>query len=260
MIKFSVITCTYNASAVLARTLDSVLSQSWTQIEHIIIDGASKDNTLAMAQAYSLKNQEEENEHEVVIVSEHDRGLYDAMNKGLARATGDYIVYLNAGDVFPSDQTLEQISIEVNNRSDGKLPAVLYGDTNIVDDEGQLLHPRRLAPPDNLTWRSFRHGMLVCHQAFYARTDLAQAEPYDLRYRFSADVDWCIRIMREARRRRLPMRNVGGVVVNFLDGGMTTANHRASLKERFRVMCRHYGFVPTCLMHVWFVVRSVTKK
>ena len=66
--------------------------------------------------------------------------------------------------------------------------------------------------------------------------------------------------MREARRRRLPMRNVGGVVVNFLDGGMTTANHRASLKERFRVMCRHYGFVPTCLMHVWFVVRSVTKK
>ena len=54
MIKFSVITCTYNASAVLARTLDSVLSQSWTQIEHIIIDGASKDNTLAMAQAYSL--------------------------------------------------------------------------------------------------------------------------------------------------------------------------------------------------------------
>lgn len=86
MIKFSVITCTYNASAVLARTLDSVLSQSWTQIEHIIIDGASKDNTLAMAQAYSLKNQEEENEHEVVIVSEPDRGLYDAMNKGLARA------------------------------------------------------------------------------------------------------------------------------------------------------------------------------
>ena len=141
MIKFSVITCTYNASAVLARTLDSVLSQSWTQIEHIIIDGASKDNTLAMAQAYSLKNQEEETEHEVVIVSEPDRGLYDAMNKGLARATGDYTVYLNAGDVFPSAHTLEQISINVNNRSDGKLPAVLYGDTNIVDDEGRLLRP-----------------------------------------------------------------------------------------------------------------------
>ena len=199
----------------LARTLDSVLSQSWTQIEHIIIDGASKDNTLAMAQAYSRKNQEEETEHEVVIVSEPDRGLYDAMNKGLARATGDYIVYLNAGDVFPSAHTLEQISIDVNNRSDGKLPAVLYGDTNIVDDEGRLLHPRRLAPPENLTWRSFRHGMLVCHQAFYARTDLAQAEPYDLRYRFSADVDWCIRIMKRAEREHLALLRLPQVVVNL---------------------------------------------
>ena len=103
-------------------------------------------------------------------------------------------------------------------------------------------------------------GMVGCHQAFYARTDLAKANPYDLSFRYSADVDWCIRIMREARRRRLPMRNVGAVVVNFLDGGMTTANHRASLKERFRVMCRHYGFVATALMHAWFVVRSFTKK
>ena len=260
MIKFSVITCTYNASAVLARTLDSVLSQSWTQIEHIIIDGASKDNTLAMAQDYSRKNEEEETEHEVVIVSEPDRGLYDAMNKGLARATGDYIVYLNAGDVFPSDKTLEQISIDVNNRSDGKLPAVLYGDTNIVDDEGQLLHPRRLAPPDNLTWRSFRHGMLVCHQAFYARTDLAQAEHYDLRYRFSADVDWCIRIMKRAEREHLALLRLPQVVVNYLDGGMTNKNHRASLIERFNVMRRHYGLLTTVCMHIWFVVRAVLKK
>ena len=140
------------------------------------------------------------------------------------------------------------------------LPAVLYGDTDIVNEEGRFLRHRRLAAPRRLTWRSFMKGMLVCHQAFYARTDLAKQTPYNLDYRYSADVDWCIRIMREARRRRLPVRNVGGVVVNFLDGGMTTANHRASLKERFRVMCRHYGFVPTCLMHVWFVLRSVIKK
>ena len=182
------------------------------------------------------------------------------MNKGLARATGDYIVYLNAGDVFPSDQTLEQISIEVNNRSDGKLPAVLYGDTNIVDDEGRLLHPRRLVPPENLTWRSFRHGMLVCHQAFYARTDLAQAEPYDLRYRFSADVDWCIRIMKRAEREHLALLRLPQVVVNYLDGGMTNKNHRASLIERFNVMRRHYGLLMTVGMHLWFVVRAVFKK
>ena len=256
MIKFSVITCTYNASAVLARTLDSVLSQSWTQIEHIIIDGASKDNTLAMAQDYSRKNEEEETEHEVVIVSEPDRGLYDAMNKGLARATGDYIVYLNAGDVFPSDKTLEQISIDVNNRSDGKLPAVLYGDTNIVDDEGQLLHPRRLAPPDNLTWRSFRHGMLVCHQAFYARTDLAQAEHYDLRYRFSADYEWCLRCLKKAKR----CAYTGTTLIDYLADGLTDKNHKASLRERYDIMCQYYGTLPTIVRHIGFFARNLKRK
>ena len=260
MIKFTIITCTYNAADVIKPTLDSILNQTWGQIEHLIIDGASKDDTVKVAEAYRQRSLEEETEHDVRIISEPDRGLYDAMNKGLRLATGDYVVFLNAGDSLPNDDTLEKISNDVNERSDGKLPAVLYGDTDIVDEKGIVLHPRRLAPPDKLNWRSFRHGMLVCHQAFYARTDIARAEPYDLRYRFSADVDWCIRIMREARRRRLPMRNVGAVVVNFLDGGMTTANHRASLKERFRVMCRHYGFVATALMHVWFVVRSFTKK
>lgn len=260
MVKFTVITCTYNAAGVLQRTLDSVLQQSWPQIEHLIIDGASKDSTVAMAQAYRQKSDEEETEHEIRIQSEPDRGLYDAMNKGLALATGDYVLFLNAGDVFPADDTLENISNEVNERSDGKLPAVLYGDTNVVDDAGQLLRPRRLSPPDNLTWRSFRHGMLVCHQAFYARTDIARAEPYNLHYRFSADVDWCIRVMKRAEQEHLPLLRLHEVVVNYLDGGMTNKNHRASLIERFKVMRHHYGLLTTVAMHVWFVLRAVLKK
>lgn len=258
MIRFSIITCTFNAEAVIERTLDSVLEQTHSHLEHLIIDGASKDRTVEMAQHYKTKSDEEDHCHDVVICSEPDGGLYDAMNKAIAKATGDYVLFLNAGDVFPSPDTLEMVAESVG---DGEaLPAVLYGDTDIVNEEGRFLRHRRLAAPRRLTWRSFMKGMLVCHQAFYARTDLAKQTPYNLDYRYSADVDWCIRIMREARHRRLPMRNVGGVVVNFLDGGMTTANHRASLKERFRVMCHHYGFVPTCLMHAWFVVRSVTKK
>lgn len=78
--------------------------------------------------------------------------------------------------------------------------------------------------------------MLVCHQSFYARTDIAREIHYDLHYRYSADVDWCIRIMRESSRRKLPLRNVHAVLTHFLDGGMTTQNHKASLKERFQVM------------------------
>lgn len=260
MIKFSIITCTYNASEVLQRTLDSVMSQTWGQIEHIIVDGASKDSTMAMAEAYRRRSAEEETEHDIIIKSEPDRGLYDAMNKGLQLATGDYVVFLNAGDVLPTDETLENISNDVNERSDGRLPAVLYGDTNIVDNNGELLRPRRLAPPDDLSWRSFRHGMLVCHQAFYVRTDIAKAEPYNLKYRFSADVDWCIRVMKRAEKEGLPLLRLPEVVVNYLDGGMTNKNHRASLIERFNVMSHHYGLMSTILMHIRFVARAVLKK
>lgn len=258
MVVFSIITCTYNAESVLQRTLDSVLEQTYSHVEHIIVDGASTDATLNMVEAYRQKSDAEDWCHEVRVKSEPDRGLYDAMNKGIQRATGQYVLFLNAGDTFPSADTLELVAESVGEGEEP--PAVLYGDTDVVDDEGRFLRHRRLSPPRRLTWRSFMKGMLVCHQAFYARTDLAKATPYDLHYRFSADVDWCIRIMRLARRRRLPMRNVGAVVVNFLDGGMTTTNHRASLKERFHVMAHHYGFVPTVIMHAWFVVRSLFKK
>ena len=258
MVVFSIITCTYNAESVLQRTLDSVLEQTYSHVEHIIVDGASTDATLNMVEAYRQKSDAEDWCHEVRVKSEPDRGLYDAMNKGIQRATGQYVLFLNAGDTFPSADTLELVAESVGEGEEP--PAVLYGDTDVVDDDGRFLRHRRLSPPRRLTWRSFMKGMLVCHQAFYARTDLAKVTPYDLHYRFSADVDWCIRIMRLARRRRLPMRNVGAVVVNFLDGGMTTTNHRASPKERFHVMAHHYGFVPTVIMHAWFVVRSLFKK
>mgnify|MGYP003306519214 FL=1 len=258
MVVFSIITCTYNAESVLQRTLDSVLEQTYSHVEHIIVDGASTDATLDRVEAYKQKSDAEDWCHEVRVKSEPDRGLYDAMNKGIQRATGQYVLFLNAGDTFPSADTLELVAESVGEGEEP--PAVLYGDTDVVDDAGRFLRHRRLSPPRRLTWRSFMKGMLVCHQAFYARTDLAKATPYDLHYRFSADVDWCIRIMRLARRRHLPMRNVGAVVVNFLDGGMTTTNHRASLKERFHVMAHHYGFVPTVIMHAWFVVRSLFKK
>ncbi len=256
--KFTVITCTYNAATVLQRTLDSVRAQTWGDLEHLIIDGASRDDTVAMAEAYCRECRDDDDGHEIAVVSEPDRGLYDAMNKGIARATGDYIVFLNAGDTLPDADTLETVASYV---ADGEpLPAVLYGDTDIVDADGHFLRHRRLSPPDRLTWRSFRHGMLVCHQAFYARTDIARDTPYDLHYRYSADVDWCIRIMREGTRRHLALRRVPHVVAHFLDGGMTTANHRASLGERFRIMARHYGLVTTLVMHVWFAIRKHLQK
>ena len=261
MTKFSIITITYNAEAFLPRTVESVLSQHYRDIEHIIIDGASTDSTISVAQDYMQRSYAAQNGHEVRIVSEPDNGLYDAMNKGLRQASGDYICFLNAGDFFPNANVLDNIvSRSLTGKSRQQLPAVIYGDTDIVDNDGNFLRHRRLAPPRNLTWRSFRKGMLVCHQAFYARLDIARTVPYDTRYRYSADVDWCIRVMKEAERMGAGLAYVDSVVVNYTQEGQTTKHHRDSLKERYRVMQCHYGAFTTALMHAWFAVRAVVKK
>ena len=262
MVSITYITITFNAEKVVQRTLDSVLQQDYPHITHLIIDGASTDGTLRLAEDYQARSNAADNGHSVQITSEPDGGIYDAMNKGLRSATGDYVCFLNAGDFLPAPNTVSRIVETFCNHKDqsSKFPAVLYGDTDIVDGEGRFLHHRRLAPPEKLTWKSFRQGMLVCHQAFYARTDFAIANPYDLTFRFSADVDWCIRVMRQADREGVPLLNLRMVVVNYMEEGQTTRNHRASLIERYRVMCRHYGRLQTLLLHLWFVVRACSRR
>ena len=256
--KITIVTITYNAENTLQPTIESVLAQTYPNVEHLIVDGASHDGTLAIAENYHKQSDAANNGHVVVIQSEPDKGLYDAMNKGLHLATGDYVLFLNAGDRFPDNNTLQFVAGQAV-RND-KLPAVLYGDTNVVDKEGHFLHRRRLSPPETLTWRSFRYGMLVCHQAFYARLDIAQSVEYDLRYRYSADVDWCIRIMKKAEKQELSLMNVHQVVVEYLNEGQTTQHHRASLRERFSIMRKHYGLLTTLAMHAYFVLRTFIKK
>ena len=241
--KFSIITVTYNAGQVLEDTIQSVISQTYRHVEYIIVDGASKDNTQTIINKYR------ERIHKVV--SEPDKGLYDAMNKGISLATGDYLCFLNAGDSFHEDDTLQQM---VHSISGNELPDVLYGETAIVDKNGHFLRMRRLSAPNVLTWKSFKQGMLVCHQAFFAKHTLI--EPYDLNYRFSADFDWCIRIMKKART----LHNTHLTVIDYLDEGMTTRNQKASLKERFRIMCQHYGLMSTVVHHAWFIIRAISKK
>ena len=257
MIRITYVTITYNAAKVLQRTLDSVLAQDYPNIEHLIIDGASTDDTLKIVDDYITRSNAAENGHQIQVSSEPDKGIYDAMNKGLRSMTGDYVCYLNAGDFLPTTDTASRIAQQVE--ASGNTPAVLYGDTDIVDGEGRFLHHRRLAPPENLTWKSFRQGMLVCHQAFYARTDFAIATPYDMQYRYSADVDWCIRVMKAAANENVPMLNLHMVVANYTQEGQTTLHHRESLWERYRVMEHHYGRVQTFLLHCWFAVRSLLK-
>lgn len=242
--KFSIITVTYNAAGVIEPTLASVAAQTYRNYEYLLIDGASTDDTVAKAKASGISFSH--------IVSEPDSGLYDAMNKGIKLATGDYLCFLNAGDSFCAPDTLERVVAALDGLAE--LPGVIYGETAEVDEQRNFVRMRRLSAPERLNWKSFKKGMLVCHQAFFARRDIAPC--YNLEYRFSADVDWCIRVMKKATT----LVNTHVVIVNFLQNGLSLKNHRASLLERFRIMCRHYGVVSTIFNHLWFVVRAVIKK
>lgn len=238
---FSIITVTYNAESTIEATMRSVKQQTFRPIEHIIIDGASKDNTLYIINKYKDKNTK--------VISEPDHGLYDAMNKGIRMATGTYLCFLNAGDTFHEQDTLARMVNGAGLMANEKLPAILYGQTAIVDAERHFLRMRHHTAPEVLTWKSFQQGMLVCHQAFFVKRTLA--EPYDLQYKYSSDYDWCIRMMKKAD----VISNTHLILIDYLDEGMTTHHHRASLIERLRIMAKHYGWCKALLMHLWFVIR-----
>ena len=254
----SIITVTYNAELTIERTLQSVESQSYPRIEHLIIDGCSTDHTMSHVQRYVERNGE--NKHLIRVLREPDKGLYDAMNKGIQQATGYYLVFLNAGDKLHEQTSIEQIVEQMRWQRNQVNYAVIYGETDLVDNKGHFLRHRRLQAPEHLTAKSFLQGMLVCHQSFYVRTDIARTELYDLRYRYSADYDWCIRIMKRAERRRLRFLNTHLILTDYLSEGLTTKNHRRSLLERLRLMGRHYGWPRAILQHLWFVIRAIIKR
>lgn len=235
---FSVVTVTYNAGKVLEGTLQSVLQQSYSNWEYIIIDGGSKDATLDIIQRHAEKLS--------YWVSEPDKGLYDAMNKGLKKATGDYVIFLNAGDSLADVDSLADLA---RIAEEDHFPDIMYGETDLVDVDGRFVAHRRLKAPQHLNWKSFRMGMLVCHQAFIAKRTIAPL--YDLQYRFSADFDWCIRCMKVAEN----IRNAEQVLIHYLNEGMTTANRKASLKERYHIMQKYYGKIRVLLLHLWFAFR-----
>lgn len=239
---FSIITICYNAEKEIEKTVQSVVNQSYKQIEYIIIDGNSTDATLQVLDGYKSHIQK--------MVSEPDKGLYDAMNKGLRVATGDYLCFLNAGDYFYDSDVLSNI-VDVLN---GDCPDVIYGDTALVDKQGTFMGMRKLSPPKQLTWKSFRMGMLVCHQAFMPKRKLAPL--YDTSYRYSADFDWCIKILKQSKT----TFNTQTTLINYLNEGVTTRNHKASLKERYRIMCKYYGYFSTSVLHLWFAFRHFFKK
>ncbi|MDE6011067.1 MAG: glycosyltransferase [Muribaculaceae bacterium] len=239
----SLITITFNAAGEIVPTMKSIAEQSFRDFEHIVVDGASTDATLQLVRQMGGRS--------VKILSEPDDGLYDAMNKGLKMARGMFVLFLNAGDSFATPGTLELYAKAASNGAD-----IIYADTVIVDAVGNILRPRHLSVPEVLTPDSFADGMLICHQAFMVKRNIAPL--YNLQYRFSADYDWTIRCIKHT----LPERcvNLHSVTIHYLDNGMTEKNKKASLKERFAIMKEHYGIIRTVGKHLSFIPRAVARK
>ncbi len=242
--KVSIITVTYNASKTLEKTILSVIGQTaFNHIEYIIVDGASKDGTLDIIGKYEDKVS--------TWISEPDKGLYDAMNKGLKMAKGDYLWFMNAGDEIFEPDALEKI-LKLQPNAD-----VYYGETLEMTEDGDDIGMRRLQAPEKLNWLSFQRGMLVCHQSILVKRSIA--DTYDLQYRLAADIDWVIKALKKSNT----IVNTHQTLARFAKGGVSGQNIKKGLKERFRLMIHHYGWLRTCLNHFviaikffWFYLRN----
>ncbi|WP_443936918.1 glycosyltransferase family 2 protein [Pedobacter sp. MW01-1-1] len=230
MPKLTVITIVYNNVRDIERTIQSVINQTYQDIEYIVIDGASTDGTLAIVNRYRDKISK--------IVSEPDRGIYDAMNKGLALATGDYVLFMNSGDEIYDVKTVEKVFGTAEGAD------IYYGETEMYNDDWESLGRRRHAVPDEFSWTSFRYGMNVSHQAIYIKRSLTT--PYDLSYKYSSDIDWIIK----AAKKSIKIVNVNQYVAKYLVGGMSKKKHRESLMERFAIFSKHYGFFSNVFCHL----------
>jgi glycosyltransferase involved in cell wall biosynthesis len=168
-LKYTVITVTYNAELTIEGTLNSVINQSYKNLEYIIIDGKSNDKTASIIQKYSNKIKYWE--------STPDNGIYDAMNKGILKSDGDFICFMNAGDEFANDDVLLNIS-NIKNLKNFKL---LYGDT-IVKNRSRLYCAKDI--------KKINYGTIACHQSMVFNKNLFSIKLFNTNFHFASDYDY----------------------------------------------------------------------
>ena len=235
----SIITITYNAEQWLERTMQSVLAQTCKDYEYIIVDGASKDGTVDI-----IKRLEPLFEGRLSWKSEPDKGLYDAMNKGIARAHGDFLWFMNAGDEIFSPDALARIVAAVDEQTD-----IIYGKACIVNAEGIKVSEHHKPTPPNLQRKHFLNGLVVSHQAILVRRSIVGM--YDTKYRISADYDWTIRAVTASRKNAY----LDEYICKFLTEGVSQKQRKRSWVERFQIMRAHFGLLQTLWAHFIIVLK-----
>lgn len=240
----SIITVVYNGVDLLEGTIQSVLQQTYPNIEYLIIDGASKDGTLEIIKKYD--NQIDQ------WISEPDKGLYDAMNKGIQLATGDYLWFMNCGDHIHEANTVQGMMDQNQNNAD-----IIFGEVLLVDEDRNPLGTRSELTtrklPKSLDWKSLQYGMVVSHQAFLPKRTIA---PLYIGNNLAADIDWVIHCLKKSKLNL----NTEMILAEFLLGGVSKQRHQQSLKDRFVVLQKHYGIFPNLWNHFYIGLRAVWHK
>ena len=215
--QITVVTVVFNAELLIEKTIESVINQTYSNIQYIIIDGCSTDGTVDVIKKY-----------ESMIdywVSEPDSGIYDAMNKGIAHANGDWIYFINAGDSLFSEKSIENLQLEKQNATD-----VLYGNINIIDSLTRLGTFHNMQEVIDI---KFLLKTNVCHQALIYKTKLfVDFRGYEVRYQICSDYDKLLQIFLGDKL----IKKIDLTICNYLEDGRSRKNYVISNMERIAII------------------------
>lgn len=224
--KISIVTVTYNSAATLADTLKSVRQQDYPDVEHILIDGASKDATVDIIRSYP---------HVKKWVSEKDNGLYDAINKGIRMAEGDVVGILNSDDFFPSNDIVSKIAAAFKDNIDAVFGDIAFVRPDRLDKIVRLYSSRRFTP------RRFAYGYMPAHPSFYVRKHCYETLGlYKTDYTIAADYEL---LMRFIYRNRVPYAYIPQTMVYMRTGGVSNKSilSRYTLNKEIIKACKENG-------------------
>jgi len=228
-VKISIITVCFNSGETIKDTIDSVLSQDYKEIEYIVIDGLSKDNTLNILSAYK--------DEIAVTVSEPDEGIYDAMNKGIELATGDVIGILNSDDKFNGNSVISEVMDCFAASPDS---VMVFGDVVYVDSLDTTIITRFYSAIKFRSWK-LRFGWMPPHPATFIKKSIYdKVGVYSDKYRISADYEWFVRALLVYK---LPFLHINKVLVRMRSGGVSTSGVRSSILLNSEIIkaCRTNG-------------------
>lgn len=232
----SIITVSLNSVKDIAHTIKSVLNQTYENIEFIIIDGGSTDGTIDVIRSY--------NDRLAYWLSEPDRGIYHAMNKGIMQASGDWINFMNAGDIFYQPYTVESVLQSGHEKAD-----IFYGNNEIVYS-GNFSVIRKAMDIEDI-WK----GMIVNHQSLFVRSDLLRKHPFDLSFKIGADYEFIYSVYMD----KCNFIKIDSVISCTAHGGFSDMNVIANIKEQWIIAGRYSTSYKVHLHYVWLILFALLK-